>query len=92
MPPSNNKSITRYSRRTAGSMILGAIGSLLLPQRRVFAESSASRLRPFRVNIPQARIDHIIKRVREATCGSSSGRCARSGLSTPRPRTPPGKG
>jgi len=47
-------------------MILGAIGSLLLPQPTVFAESSASRLKPFRVNIPQARIDHIIKRVREA--------------------------
>lgn len=48
MPPPNNKSITRYSRRTAGSMILGAIGSLL---------------RSFRVNIPQAKIDHIINRV-----------------------------
>jgi len=66
MANSNNKAITRYSRRTAGSMILGAIGSLLLPQRSVFAEGGASRLKPFRVNTPQARIDHIIKRVREA--------------------------
>lgn len=66
MPSSNNKLIARYSRRTAGSMIFGTIGSLLLPQHSVFAESSASRLKPFRVNIPQAKIDHIIKRVREA--------------------------
>ena len=47
-------------------MIVGMMGSLLLPQHSVFAESSASRLKPFRVNIPQAKIDHIIKRVREA--------------------------
>jgi len=47
-------------------MIFGTIGSLLLPQHSVFAENSASPLRPFRVNIPQAKIDHIIKRVREA--------------------------
>jgi pimeloyl-ACP methyl ester carboxylesterase len=62
----NNKLIVRYSRRTAGSMILGTIGSLLLPQQNLFAESGGPRLRPFRVNIPQAKIDHIIKRVREA--------------------------
>jgi microsomal epoxide hydrolase len=47
-------------------MILGTIESLLLPKHNVFAESSAPRLRSFRVNIPQAKIDHIIKRVREA--------------------------
>ena len=66
MSSANNKLIARYSRRTAGSMILGTIGSLLLPQHSVFAESSASELKTFRVNIPQAKIDHIIKRVREA--------------------------
>jgi pimeloyl-ACP methyl ester carboxylesterase len=66
MSSANNKLIARYSRRTAGSMILGTIGSLLLPQHSVFAESSASRLKPFRVYIPRAKIDHIIKRVREA--------------------------
>ena len=47
-------------------MILGTMGSLLLPQHALFAESSDPRLKPFRVNIPQAKIDHIIKRVREA--------------------------
>jgi pimeloyl-ACP methyl ester carboxylesterase len=66
MPDSNNTLTTRYSRRTANSMILGTLGSLLLPQHGVFAGSSASRLNPFRVNIPRAKIDHIIKRVREA--------------------------
>jgi pimeloyl-ACP methyl ester carboxylesterase len=66
MPSSSNKLTARYSRRTVGSMILGTIGSLLLPPHSVFAESSASRLKSFRVNIPQAKIDHIIKRVREA--------------------------
>ena len=66
MSTANNKLIARYSRRTAGSMILGTIGSLLLPRQDLLAQSGAPRLRPFRVNIPQAKIDHIIKRVREA--------------------------
>ena len=66
MSSENNKLIAGYSRRTAGSMILGTIGSLLLPQQNLLAQSGAPRLKPFRVNIPQAKIDHIIKRVREA--------------------------
>jgi hypothetical protein len=66
MSNENNKLIAQYSRRAAGSMILGTIGSLLLPQHALFAESSNPRLKPFRVNIPPARIDHILKRVREA--------------------------
>jgi pimeloyl-ACP methyl ester carboxylesterase len=66
MSSPNNRLIGRYSRRTAGSMILGTIGSLLLPQHDVFAKSNSPQLRPFRVNIPQAKIDHIIKRVRAA--------------------------
>ena len=66
MSSANNTLIARYSRRTAGSMILGTIGSLLLPQYSAFAESGASRLKPFRVDIPQAKIDRIIQRVREA--------------------------
>jgi pimeloyl-ACP methyl ester carboxylesterase len=63
---SNRESIAQYSRRTAGSMMLGVIGSLLLPQHNVFADAGSPRLKPFRVSIPQAKIDHIIKRVREA--------------------------
>jgi pimeloyl-ACP methyl ester carboxylesterase len=66
MSTAKNKLIARYSRRTAGSMILGTIGSLLLPRQDLLAQSGGPRLRPFRVNIPQAKIDHIIKRVREA--------------------------
>jgi pimeloyl-ACP methyl ester carboxylesterase len=66
MSSSYNRLIGRYSRRTAGSMILGTIGSLLLPQNNLLAQSGAPRLKPFRVNIPRAKIDHIIKRVREA--------------------------
>ena len=47
-------------------MMLGAIGSLLWPQHTAFAEAGASRLKPFRVNVPQAKIDDILKGVREA--------------------------
>jgi len=47
-------------------MLLGAAGLLLLPQRTAFAGSDTSPLKPFRVNIPQATVDGIIKRVREA--------------------------
>ena len=66
MSGSDYEPIARFSRRTAGSMLLGAIGSLMLPQRGVFADGSASQLKPFRVNIPRAKIDHIIERVRAA--------------------------
>jgi microsomal epoxide hydrolase len=50
----------------ASLMLLGAAGSLLLPRQRVFAESTLPGLRPFRVNVPQAKIDDIRKRVRDA--------------------------
>jgi epoxide hydrolase len=66
MSSANNQLVARYSRRTAGSMILGAIGSLLLPRQDLLAQGGGSGLRPFSVNIPQAKIDHILKRVREA--------------------------
>jgi len=66
MPTSNDKLAARYSRRTASSMFLAAVGSLLLPRRTAIAESSASPLRPFRVNVPQAKIDDIREQVRDA--------------------------
>ena len=66
MSSANNTLVAHYSRRTAASMILGTIGSLLLPRQDLLAQSGGPRLRPFRVNIPQSKIDHIIKRVREA--------------------------
>src|ERR1700674_4817196 len=54
------------SRRTMNAMFLAALGSPLLPQPSLFAQSAASAPRPFRVNIPQATIDRILTRVREA--------------------------
>jgi hypothetical protein len=46
MTSATNRLIARHSRRTAGSMILGTIGSLLLPQHEAFAESGGPRLTP----------------------------------------------
>jgi len=66
MTSSSDTSVARYSRRTASAMLLGTAGSLLLPGRVVFAEAGNSKLKPFRVNVPQAKIDHILKKVREA--------------------------
>jgi hypothetical protein len=54
------------SRRTMNAMLLAALGSSLLPQPALFAQSAASKPRPFRVNIPQATIDRILSSVREA--------------------------
>jgi len=53
------------SRRTMNSMFLAALGSPLLPQPTLFAQSAVSAPSPFRVNIPQATIDRILTRVRE---------------------------
>ena len=50
----------RPSRRTMNATLLTALGSSL------FAQSAASKPRPFRVNIPQATIDRILAGVREA--------------------------
>jgi len=47
-------------------MFVAALGSPLLPQPTLFAQSAASAPSPFRVNIPQATIDRILARVREA--------------------------
>src|SRR5262249_54119474 len=54
------------SRRTLNAMFLAALGAPLLPQPDVFAQGVASAPVPFRVNIPQATIDRILTRVREA--------------------------
>jgi hypothetical protein len=67
MPTSKNYSGARYSRRTANSVLLAAVAALLFPRDRVFAEEGAYHLRPFRVNIPQAKIDDIRRRVRDAS-------------------------
>jgi epoxide hydrolase len=54
------------SRRTMNAIFLAALGSPLLPQPTLFAQGTASAPSPFRVNIPQATIDRILTRVREA--------------------------
>ena len=51
----------RPSRRTMNAMLLAA-----LARPALFAQSAVSKPRPFRVNIPQATIDRILTRVREA--------------------------
>jgi epoxide hydrolase len=54
------------SRRAINSMFLAGLGSPLLPQAALFAQSGGTAPRPFKVNIPQATIDRILTRVREA--------------------------
>ncbi len=53
-------------RRTVNAMLVATAGAIVLPQRQLFAEAAAAAPRPFRVDIPQAKIDRIISRVRDA--------------------------
>ena len=52
------------SRRALNGMLIAAASSSLLPDSNAFAQGSAPR--PFRVDIPQPKIDRILTRVREA--------------------------
>ena len=54
------------SRREVLAMPLLAAGLPFLEQPRFPREAQANGLRPFRVNIPEATIKHILERVREA--------------------------
>ena len=54
------------TRRTVNSMLLAAASGPLLRPGQARAESEVAAPRPFRVEIPQARIDHIRARVRDA--------------------------
>src|SRR6201981_3800433 len=54
------------SRRALNGMIVAAASAPLLPQSNVLAQSANSAPRPFRVDIPQAKIDRILNRVRDA--------------------------
>jgi microsomal epoxide hydrolase len=47
-------------------MLLAAVASPLVPSRDLFAQVAGPAPAPFRVDIPQATIDRILKRVREA--------------------------
>src|SRR6266700_1234133 len=60
-----NPSNLRPTRRSVNSMLLAAASGPLLP-RAPHAEDTASAPRPFRIDIPQAKIEHIRARVREA--------------------------
>ena len=65
MPNICAQSHRQPSRRRALATLLAAASSPLLPQWGLYAQSAGSALRPFQVNIPQAKIDHILARVRE---------------------------
>jgi epoxide hydrolase len=54
------------SRRTMLATLTAAMGSPLFSQSNLCAQVVGSAPRPFRVDIPQAKIDRILTRVREA--------------------------
>jgi pimeloyl-ACP methyl ester carboxylesterase len=62
----SNTSGPRPSRRTLDAMLLAAAASPLVPSRDLFAQVAGPAPARFRVDIPQATIDRILKRVREA--------------------------
>jgi epoxide hydrolase len=53
------------TRRTLNAMLLAAASFPLLSQGQLYAQASSTP-RPFRVDIPQAKIDRILARVRDA--------------------------
>ena len=59
-------SSSKPNRRVVNSMLMAAASSPLLQRQEVHADTAAFAIKPFRVDIPQARIDHILARVREA--------------------------
>jgi pimeloyl-ACP methyl ester carboxylesterase len=56
--------MVRPSRRTLNAMLLAAAGSTMVGPGNLFAEGASPT--PFRIDIPQATIDRILSRVREA--------------------------
>ena len=58
-------SIPQLSRRALLETLVAAGSLPLLAESRPDAQVSGAAPRPFRVNIPQATIDRILKRVRE---------------------------
>jgi len=59
--------VLRPSRRTLTAMLLAAATTPLLPRDQLNAQGAvASAPRPFRVDVPQATIDRILNRVRDA--------------------------
>jgi Epoxide hydrolase N terminus len=54
------------TRRTLNAMLLAAASAPLLSQCQLYAQAAGSAPQSFRVDIPQAKIDRILTRVREA--------------------------
>ena len=54
------------SRRAFNAGLIATAGAAMLPGSAARAEDSGLTPRPFRVDIPQATIDRILTRVREA--------------------------
>ena len=57
---------THTTRRTLNAMLVAAASSPLLARSSLAAREERSAPRPFRVDIPQAKIDRILAAVREA--------------------------
>jgi pimeloyl-ACP methyl ester carboxylesterase len=66
MPKAFRRSEPSMSRRTFNALLLSAAGTSVLAQRPLNAQAAPSAPRPFRVDIPQARIDRILSQVRDA--------------------------
>jgi pimeloyl-ACP methyl ester carboxylesterase len=62
----NDQTGPKPSRRTLNAMLLAAATSPLLLQGEALAQGAGAAPRPFRVDIPQATIDRILNRVRDA--------------------------
>jgi hypothetical protein len=54
------------SRRMFNALLVSAAGTPLLSPKPLNAQAVASATRPFRVEIPQAKIDRILSQVRDA--------------------------
>jgi pimeloyl-ACP methyl ester carboxylesterase len=66
MPQRFSPSGPWMSRRTLNAIIFAAATTPALSQKPVQAQPAPATLRPFRVDIPQAKIDRILSQVRDA--------------------------
>jgi pimeloyl-ACP methyl ester carboxylesterase len=58
--------MSNFSRRAFTATLLSAAAAPLLPQRAALAQEGGPAPRPFKVEIPQATLDRILARVRDA--------------------------
>jgi hypothetical protein len=66
MPEGFTRSDPGMSRRTFNALLLSAAGTPLLAPKPPDAQAVSSAPRPFRVEIPQGKIDRILSQVRDA--------------------------